>query len=95
MRLLMSDLVGLQVALAAVSREKYEVLKPFAQKIYAMDEEMGKARDLYKTLDTWKIALARVILRDCYHRAIAFDEKIEEAATGLLEITSVKQGNAR
>ncbi len=93
--MLMSDLVGLQVALAAVSREKYEVLKPFAQKIYAMDEEMGKARDLYKTLDTWKIALARVILRDCYHRAIAFDEKIEEAATGLLEITSVKQGNAR
>ena len=94
MRSLLSDLVGLQAALAALSRERHKVLSPFAQRIYAMDEEMGKARDLHKTADTWKIAQARLILRDCYDRAIAFDEQLLEAATGLLEATDLRQGDA-
>ncbi|CAM5795994.1 hypothetical protein [Rhizobacter fulvus] len=85
MRALLSDLVGLHVALAAVSRRRSEVLEPFAQTIYALDVEMGKARDLHKTADTWKIAHARLILRDCYDRAIAFDKQLNETAIGLLE----------
>lgn len=94
MRTLMSDLVGLQVALAAVSRKSHEVLSPYAERIYALDEELGKARELYKTGDDWKVAHARIILRDCYYRAIIFDRQLNDAAIGLVEATHLQSGDA-
>lgn len=84
MRTLMSELVGYQAALAALDPAKFEVLSPFAERLYVMDEEMGKASDLYSSSDTWKIANARVILRDCFFKALRFDAHLLAASVGLL-----------
>lgn len=85
MRLLMSELVGSQVSLAALNKDMFETLNNYAKQLYDLDICVGEARDLFVSTETWKIAKARVVLRDCCYRALRFDEALLTSSTGLLQ----------
>ena len=81
----LSDLVGLQASVAALSRSNFAILSKFAQQLYDRDIAVGKARDLFRSKEALKIQRSVKILKQVYQESLAFDEKLLSAVTGLLE----------
>ncbi|MFM0341539.1 hypothetical protein [Paraburkholderia fungorum] len=81
----LSDLVGLQASVAAVAPDKFEVLSPFAQKLYEMDVEVGRARDLFKC-EPQKLQRCLEILRAVHAKTEYFEPALLKSVTGLLII---------
>lgn len=82
----LSDLLGLQASVAALSRSKFEILTKFAEQLYGRDVEIGKARELFRSKDSQKIQRSVDILKQVYRESLEFDEKLLYAVTGLLEV---------
>src|SRR5450432_1509500 len=81
----LSDLVGLQASVAALSRSNFGILSKFAQQLYDRDVEVGTARDLFRSKDPPKVQRCIQILKQVYQDSLAFDETLLSAVTGLLE----------
>lgn len=81
----LSELVGLQAAVAALSPARFRVLSEFAEELYERDVEVGRARDLFRSRDRDKIGRSFEILRQAYAASLAFDRKLLEKVTGLLQ----------
>lgn len=80
----LSDLVGLQAALAALDPAKYDVLSKYADELTQMDVEVGLARELYRTQNAEKYAKSMAMLQALYKQSNAFDVSLLKAVTGLL-----------
>jgi hypothetical protein len=81
----LGDLVGLQASVAALSYSKFQVLSAFAEELYQRDVEVGKARNLFRANDLGKMQRCIEILSLAYEEALAFDERLLKAVSGLLE----------
>jgi hypothetical protein len=81
----LGDLVGLQASVAALSYSNFQVLSTFAEELYQRDVEVGKARDLFRAHDHGKMQRCIEILTLAYAEALAFDERLLKAVSGLLE----------
>jgi hypothetical protein len=81
----LSDLVGLQASVAALSPTRFEVLSKFAEQLYERDVEVSKARELFRAKDVQKTQQCMDILEQAYHDSLAFDKALLAAVTGLLE----------
>jgi hypothetical protein len=84
----LSELVGLQASVAALSASKFEALSKFAEQLYERDVEVGKARDLFRTKDPQKVQRSIEILKAAYTDSLGFDKALLAAVTGLLESPS-------
>lgn len=80
----LSDLVGLQASVAAVAPDKFAVLAPFAQTLYGMDVEVGRARDLFKKGGSQKLQDSLDILKAAHARTETFETELLKSVTGLL-----------
>lgn len=83
----LSDLVGLQASVAALSHSNFEILSYFAKQLYDRDVEIGKARDLFRSKDSQKVQRSIEILKRVYLESLEFDERLLSAVTGLLEVS--------
>jgi hypothetical protein len=81
---IMSDLIGLQAALAALDSAKFDVLSPMAEELYERDDGVGRAQELILSGNTRSVAEGTAAFSKIYRDSLAFDKLLLAQVTNLL-----------
>jgi hypothetical protein len=74
------DIVGSRIIVAALNRKVHIEITPFVRRLYALDEEVAKARILFKETPEKGTAT----LADCYDKTINFDSDLLMRVTDIV-----------
>lgn len=80
----LSDLVGLQAAVAALDTSSFETLSSFADEIYDRDSKVAEAKLLCYSGNVLSKNAAIEMLKQVYDESIDFDKRLLDAVSGLL-----------
>lgn len=85
MIVVLSDLVGLQAAVAALDAAKFAALSPFAEELYDRDVEVSKAKPMVLSTVASAQQAGTASLARIYLDSLDFDKRLLKQVTNLLQ----------
>ncbi|MDT4895518.1 MAG: hypothetical protein QOH25_595 [Acidobacteriota bacterium] len=77
------DIVGSRIIVAALNQKVHIEITPFVRRLYALDEEVAKARILFRETPEKSTAT----LAACYDKTIKFDSELLVRVTDIVDLS--------